>query len=118
MALLLLEYPKCSTCQKAKAWLDEKGISYTDRDIKAENPSKEELSAWLEKSGLESKRFFNTSGLLYRSLELKTKLPGMSDDERLSLLSTDGMLVRRPLLVGDDFVLAGFREKEWGEVLK
>ena len=111
-------YPKCTTCQKAQKWLDENGISYTFRDIKMENPTYEELSSWHQRSGLPLKKFFNTSGLLYKSMELKDKLPGMSEAEMLKLLATDGMLVKRPLLVGDDFVLVGFREAEWAEHLK
>lgn len=110
-------YPKCTTCQKAKKWLDDNKIEYVLRDIKTDNPSKEELSAWYEKSGLPLKRFFNTSGLLYKSMELKNKLPDMTDEEMLSLLATDGMLVKRPLLVGDDTVLVGFKEKEWEALL-
>ena len=108
-------YPQCTTCQKAQKWLDENGISYTFRDIKMENPTYNELTAWHERSGLPLKRFFNTSGLLYKSLDLKNKLPSMSEDEMLNLLATDGMLVKRPLLVEDDFVLVGFRETEWRE---
>lgn len=108
-------YPKCTTCQKAKKWLDENNIEYELRDIKIENPSFEELNEWYRKSGLPLKKFFNTSGLLYKSLDLKNKLPEMSEDEMLSLLATDGMLVKRPLLIGDDFVLVGFKEAEWKE---
>lgn len=115
--MLFIEYPKCSTCRKAKAWLDERRIAYTDRDIKEDNPTSDELRAWLAASGLDIKRFFNTSGMLYKSMQLKDKLPMMSEEEKLALLATDGMLVKRPLLVGDDFVLAGFREKEWAEKL-
>ena len=111
-------YPKCTTCQKAQKWLDENGISYTFRDIKTENPTYEELSAWHQRSGLPLKRFFNTSGLLYKSMGLKDKLPGMSEDEMLQLLATDGMLVKRPLLVSDDLVLVGFKETQWAERLK
>ena len=106
-------YPKCTTCQKAQKWLDENGISYTFRDIKMEHPTYEELSAWHRRSGLPLKRFFNTSGLLYKSMGLKGKLPQMSEDEMLKRLAEDGMLVKRPLLVGDDFVLVGFKEAEW-----
>ena len=109
---------KCSTCQKAKKWLDEKGISYRLRDIQKENPSAEELSRWQEASGLPLKRFFNTSGLQYRALDLKNRLPDMSREEQLALLASDGMLVKRPLLVGDDFVLPGFREADWEKALK
>ena len=112
-------YPKCTTCQKAQKWLDEKGVSYEVRNIKEENPSFDELKVWYEMSGLPLKKFFNTSGLLYKSMELKDKLPSMSEEEQLKLLATDGMLVKRPLVVGEDFVLTGFREKEWAEkVLK
>lgn len=108
-------YPKCTTCQKAKKYLDEKGVEYEMRDIKTENPTFEELKQWYALSGLPLKKFFNTSGLLYKSMALKDKLPSMSEEEMLELLATDGMLVKRPLLVGEDFVLAGFREKEWEE---
>lgn len=111
-------YPKCTTCQKAKKWLDDNGIEYELRDIKTDNPTLDELTLWHEKSGLPLKKFFNTSGLLYKSMELKDKLSGMSEEEMLSLLATDGMLVKRPLLVGEDFVLVGFREAEWAERLK
>lgn len=111
-------YPKCTTCQKAKAWLDNNNIDYELRDIKTDNPSLEELTVWYKKSDLPLKKFFNTSGLLYKSLALKDKLPNMSEQEQLQLLSTDGMLVKRPLLVGDDFVLTGFRESDWAEKLK
>ena len=110
-------YPKCTTCQKAKKWLDDNKIEYELRDIKENNPSLEELTAWYKMSGLPLKKCFNTSRLLYRSMELKTKLPEMSDDEQLKLLATDGMLVKRPLAVGDDFVLVGFKESEWSEKL-
>lgn len=106
-------YPKCTTCQKAKKWLDDNKIEYELRDIKLNNPTLEELTEWHKKSGLPLKKFFNTSGLLYKSLELKTKLPTMTEDEMLRLLATDGMLVKRPILVGDDFVLVGFKEAEW-----
>ena len=108
-------YPKCTTCQKAKKWLDDNKIEYEFRDIKLDNPTLDELTAWYKQSGLPLKRFFNTSGLLYKSLDLKNKLPTMSEDEMLNLLATDGMLVKRPLLVGDDFVLVGFKEAEWSE---
>ena len=111
-------YPKCTTCQKAQKWLDENGISYTFRDIKMGNPTYNELTAWHERSGLPLKRFFNTSGLLYKSMGLKDKLPQMGEDEMLRLLATDGMLVKRPLLVSDEFVLVGFKETEWTEQLK
>ena len=106
-------YPKCGTCKKALAYLENLGVGYDYRDIKLENPSYEELKLWQEKSGLEMKRFFNTSGQLYKSMELKNKLPEMSDEDMLKLLSSDGMLVKRPILVGDDFVLVGFKEKDW-----
>ncbi len=106
-------YPKCTTCQKAQKWLDENNIKYDLRDIKNDNPSLDELTEWYNKSGLPLKKFFNTSGLLYKSMELKTKLPTMTDDEMLELLSTDGMLVKRPILIGDGFVLVGFKESEW-----
>ena len=108
-------YPKCTTCQKAKKWLDDNKIEYEQRDIKLDNPTLDELTAWYNKSGLSLKKFFNTSGLLYKSLDLKNKLPTMTDDEMLKLLATDGMLVKRPLLIGDDFVLVGFKEPEWSE---
>ena len=110
-------YPKCTTCQKAKKWLDDNGFEFELRDIKADNPSLEELRAWYTASGLPLKKFFNTSGLLYKSMELKNKLPLMSEEEMLSLLATDGMLVKRPILVGDDFVLVGFKEADWKENL-
>ena len=109
-------YPRCTTCQKAKKWLDDNNVAYELRDIKIDNPTFDELKAWYEKSGLPLKKFFNTSGLLYKSLELKSKLPQMSDDEMLNLLSSDGMLVKRPLLVGDNFVLVGFKEDEWNKI--
>ena len=115
--MLLLCYPKCSTCKKAKKWLDENSVSYTERDIKLDNPSYEELKDWYEKSGLPLKKFFNTSGMAYRELNLKEKLPAMTDEEKLRLLATDGMLVKRPFVVSGDNILTGFREKEW-EVLK
>ena len=110
-------YPKCTTCQKAKKWLDDNKIEYELRDIKLDNPTLEELSEWYKKSGLPLKKFFNTSGLLYKSLELKDKLPTMTDEEMLKFLVTDGMLVKRPLLIGEDFVLVGFKEIEWKEKL-
>ena len=110
-------YPKCTTCQKAKMWLDDNKIEYELRDIKLDNPTLEELTEWYKKSGLPLKKFFNTSGLLYKSLELKDKLPTMTEDEMLNLLATDGMLVKRPLLIGQDFVLVGFKEAEWKEKL-
>ena len=116
--MLFVCYPKCSTCQKAKAWLDERGISYELRDIKTDNPTAEELTLWYRKSGLPLKKFFNASGLQYKALGLKDKLPDMSEAEQLALLATDGMLVKRPLLVGDSFVLTGFRAAEWEAALR
>ena len=116
--MLFLQYPPCSTCKKAKKWLDDNGISYTARHIKEQNPSYEELKTWYEKSGLPLKKFFNTSGLEYKNLGLKDKLPTMTEEEQLCLLATDGMLVKRPLVVGEDFVLTGFKEAEWSEKLK
>ncbi len=116
--MLLLCYPKCSTCKKAKKWLDDNNIEYDERDIKLENPSFDELKEWYQKSSLPLKKFFNTSGMIYRDMNLKDKLPEMSEDEQLKLLSTDGMLVKRPLVVDGDTVLTGFREKEWEEKLK
>ena len=115
--MLFIQYPPCSTCQKAKKWLDEAGIAYTDRHIKENNPSYEELKAWYETSGLPLKRFFNTSGLLYKSMNLKEKLPTMTEEEQLQLLATDGMLVKRPIIVMDDVVMTGFRAGEWEEKL-
>ena len=111
--MLFLQYPPCSTCQKAKKWLDEHGISYTDRHIKQDNPTYEELKLWYSISGLPLKKFFNTSGLLYKSLNLKEKLSTMTEEEQLRLLASDGMLVKRPLIVKGETVLTGFREKEW-----
>ena len=116
--MIFICYPKCTTCQRAKKWLDDNGVSYTLRDIKLDNPTLDELSEWHRASGLPLKKFFNTSGLLYKSLALKDKLPEMTDDEMLALLSTDGMLVKRPLLIGDGFVLVGFKEAEWSEKCK
>ena len=110
-------YPKCTTCQKAKKWLDDNNTEYELRDIKENNPNFEELSKWYKMSGLPLKKFFNTSGLLYKSMKLKDKLSAMSEEEQLRLLATDGMLVKRPLLIGEDFVLVGFKEKEWSEKL-
>jgi len=109
-------YPKCTTCQKAKKWLDDNGIEYEIRDIKLDNPTFDELAEWHKRSGLPLKKFFNTSGLLYKSLDLKNKLSAMTDDEMLNLLATDGMLVKRPLLVGEDFLLVGFKETEWNNI--
>ena len=111
-------YPKCTTCQKARKWLDDNKIEYKFRDIKFDNPALDELTEWYKKSGLPLKKFFNTSGLLYKSLDLKNKLPTMSEDEMLKLLASDGMLVKRPLVIGADFVLVGFKENEWGINLK
>lgn len=113
MNILFLEYPPCSTCQKAKRWLDEHQVSYTSRHIKENNPSVAELTEWYKMSGLPLKKFFNTSGLLYKSMGLKDKLLSMSEKEQLELLSTDGMLVKRPIVVTDDTVLVGFKESEW-----
>ena len=115
--MTFLCYPKCTTCQKAKKWLEENHIAYDLRDIKLENPTYEELAEWQRRSGLPLKKFFNTSGLLYKSMGLKDKLPHMNEDEMLRLLAADGMLVKRPLLIGEDFVLVGFREAEWAERL-
>lgn len=112
--MLLIWYPKCSTCQKAKKWLDEHNIEYTERHIVEDNPSYEELKAWYEKSGLALKKFFNTSGLLYKEMELKSKLPSMSEEEQLKLLATNGMLVKRPIVVDGEKVFVGFKESEWG----
>ena len=111
-------YPKCTTCQRAKAWLDENGAEYEIRDIKLDNPTLDELKAWHKQSGLPLKKLFNTSGLLYKSLDLKNKLPTMSEDEMLTLLASDGMLVKRPLVIGGDFVLVGFKEDEWKNKIK
>ena len=115
--MLFLEYPPCSTCKKAKNWLDVHGVAYTARHIKEENPTYEELKLWHQRSGLPLKRFFNTSGLLYKSLNLKERLPTMSEEEQLRLLATDGMLVKRPLVVMEDQVLTGFREADWEKTL-
>lgn len=113
--MLFIWYPKCSTCQKAKKWLDSHEIEYTERHIVEENPTYEELKEWHQKSGLSLKKFFNTSGMLYKEMKLKDKLPDMSEDEQLQLLATNGMLVKRPLVVAEGFVLTGFKEKEWTE---
>ncbi len=115
--MLFVNYPKCSTCRKAKKWLDEQNIEYDSRHIIEDNPTADELRKWWEISDLPLKRFFNTSGMKYRELKLKDKLPDMSEDEQLDLLATDGMLVKRPVLVGDDVVLVGFKVKEWEEKL-
>ncbi|GAA0250857.1 arsenate reductase family protein [Muricomes sp. OA1] len=111
--MLFVCYPKCTTCQKARKWLEEQGISYEERDIKTENPQKEELKEWYKKSGLPLKKFFNTSGMLYKQMNLKDKLPDMSEEEQLELLATDGMLVKRPIVVDGDIVLTGFKAAEW-----
>ena len=116
--MLFIHYPKCTTCQKAKKWLDENNIKYTERHIVENNPSYDELKQWHEKSGLELKKFFNTSGRLYKEMQLKNKLPEMSEEEQLRLLSTNGMLVKRPIVVCDETVLVGFREAQWTEQLK
>ena len=118
MKILFNEYPKCSTCKKAKKWLDDHEIRYDDRHIVENNPSKDELKEWLAKSNKPVRKFFNTSGRLYRELGLKDKLDSMSEDEQLEVLAYDGMLIKRPLVVGDDFVLSGFREKEWERQFK
>ena len=115
--MLFIEYPKCTTCKKAKKWLDEHHIEYTDRHIKDENPTDEELSKWLEISGLPIRKFFNTSGMLYREMQLKDKLPDMTEEEMINLLASDGMLVKRPVLINGSTVLMGFKEKEWEEAL-
>lgn len=115
--MLFVEYPKCSTCKKAKKWLDSRGIPYSDRHIKEENPTAIELKSWHEKSGLPLKRFFNTSGNLYKEMKLKDRLPSMSEEEQYELLATDGMLVKRPIVVTEDAVLVGFKEAEWEEKL-
>lgn len=117
MSVLFVEYPKCSTCQKAKKWLDQRGVEYKDRHIKEQNPKEEELREWHARSGLPLRKFFNTSGMLYKSLQLKEKLPQMSEEEQLRLLATDGMLVKRPLIVMEDRVLVGFKEAEWEKAL-
>lgn len=117
MSVLFVEYPKCSTCQKAKKWLDQHGVAYQDRHIKEQNPTEEELKEWYSRSGLPLRKFFNTSGMLYKSLQLKEKLPQMSEEEQLRLLATDGMLVKRPLIVMEDQVLVGFKEAEWEKEL-
>lgn len=116
--MLFIYYPKCSTCQKAKKWLDAQEISYTERHIVEENPTYEELKEWQERSGLPLKKFFNTSGMLYKEMQLKDKLPQMSEEEQLRLLASSGMLVKRPVIVDGDTVLTGFREKEWEEKLQ
>ncbi len=115
--MLFIEYPSCSTCQKAKKWLESHNVPYTPRHIKDENPTYEELKQWYAASGLPLKKFFNTSGLLYKSLNLKEKLPTMTEEEQLRLLATNGMLVKRPLVITNKVILTGFREKEWDEIL-
>ncbi len=117
MSVLFLEYPKCSTCKKAKTWLEAQGVPYTDRDIVTDNPTVDELRTWYERSGLPLRRFFNTSGMLYRELELAKKLPTMTDEEALALLSTNGMLVKRPLLVTEHTIIPGFKEAAWAEAI-
>ena len=118
MMLKFICYPKCTTCQKAKAWLDDHNAVYELRDIKTERPTVSELAQWHKKSGLPLKKFFNTSGLVYKSLDLKSKFPTMTEAEMLNLLATDGMLVKRPLLIGDDFVLVGFQAAKWEETIQ
>lgn len=117
MSVLFVEYPKCTTCKRAKKWLDEKGIAYEDRHIKEQNPTADEITEWYKKSGLPIKKFVNTSGMLYREMQLKEKLPKMSEEEIIELLGTDGMLVKRPIIVGEDFVLTGFKEADWEKYL-
>ena len=116
--MLFICYPKCSTCKKDKKWLDEHNVEYTERHIVENNPTYDELKEWFNKSGLPIKRFFNTSGLLYKEMKLKDKLPTMSEDEQLQLLATNGMLMKRPLIVGENIVLTGFKENEWSEAIK
>lgn len=116
--MIFLCYAKCGTCQKAKKWLDANGVQYQERPIKEENPTVEELKQWHHKSGLPLKKFFNTSGLLYKEMKLKDRLPNMSEEEQYALLATDGMLVKRPMAIGEDYVLVGFREAEWEAALK
>lgn len=116
--MLFICYPKCSTCKKAKKWLDEHNVEYTERHIVENNPTYDELKEWFNKSGLPLKRFFNTSGLLYKEMKLKDKLSTMSEDEQLQLLATNGMLVKRPMIVGENTVLTGFKENEWSEAIK
>jgi len=116
--MLFICYPKCSTCAKARAWLDANGVEYEYRDIKLNNPKPEELEKWYRESGADIKKFFNTSGLLYKELKLKDKIPTMTEEEQIELLSTNGMLVKRPLIIGDDFVLVGFKEAEWENSLR
>ena len=115
--MLFIEYPKCSTCQKAKKWMDEHNVEYTERHIAEDNPTYDELKEWHEKSGLPLRKFFNTSGKLYKEMQLKDKLPSMSEEEQLKLLATNGMLVKRPIIVSEDKVLVGFKEAEWAEII-
>ena len=117
MKVLFIEYPKCSTCQKAKKWLEQNNIEFDDRHIVENNPTKDELRKWIKQSGYDIKRFFNTSGMKYKELNLKEKLPNMTDEEKIEILSTDGMLVKRPLIITEDLILVGFREKEWVSLL-
>lgn len=117
MKVLFLEYPKCTTCKKAKKWLEEHKVDFEDRDIREKNPTEKELKVWYERSGMPLKRFFNTSGLLYKSMQLKDRLPDMKEEEQIALLSKDGMLVKRPLVIKDDAVLVGFKESEWEKTL-
>lgn len=117
MSILFLEYPKCTTCRKAKKWLDEHQVDYEDRHIKEQAPTAEELKSWYKKNGLPLKKFFNTSGMLYKSMQLKDKLPDMNEEEQLALLATDGMLVKRPLIVKENGVLVGFKAAEWEKEL-
>lgn len=118
MKVLFIEYPKCSTCQKAKKWLEQNNIEFEDRHIVENNPTKEELKKWIKQSGYEIKKFFNTSGMKYKELNLKEKLPNMTDEEKIEVLSTDGMLVKRPLAITDKVILVGFKEKEWVSLLE
>ena len=115
--ILFIEYPRCSTCQKAKKWLETNGVAFEDRHIVEQNPTAEELTQWIGRSGMELRKFFNTSGLKYKELGLKDKLPLMTDEEKIALLATDGMLVKRPLVITDDRILAGFKENQWADVL-
>lgn len=117
MSVLFVEYPKCSTCKRAKKWLEEKKVEFLDRDIKEENPTEEELKEWYKKSGLPLKRFFNTSGMIYRDMNLKEKLPDMTEEEQIKLLASDGMLVKRPIIVTENQILVGFKEKDWEETI-
>ena len=118
MSYLFVEYPKCTTCKRAKKWLEQNGVDFVDRDIKLDNPTKEELKLWLDKSGLDIKKFFNTSGVLYREQGMKDKIKTLSEDELLDILASDGMMVKRPLIIGEDKVLVGFKEPEWESNLK